>query len=525
MNDVDKTIDKFNKNSQEGFSSTGDVLKDLFNLLKSSSGTLNKLFPELHSPLNGLLRDVVLIKKLYDDVSKIKVEKPKVKESQKDNNYNANTNNEENGGSNLPTVIKNTTELSNASQNLVEQVINAQDASEALAEEGGNAFKLFSLKALGPIAAVVAGVVAVGVSIKGLTKLLSDLANQDIEYEKLSRQLWTTKENAREVDMALKTMGVTMKDLWLSPTLLKQFNQLRKDSKDLKLPKEYTDNLKIVQGIGLEFKRLRQFGAIAFQWIGNYILKYAKGPLNDFRNSIHSFNEWIKSNIPGMGKAVGSVIGYIIRALTVVIKVCGMILGPIFEIIKWITNLPEPFKKAFKIIAAIILAVQFPLIAVIALLDDLMTYFKGGKSLTGSIIDKFVKLLDTAKEKIKSVIDWFKNLKKEILNSDFVKGIEGLGDKIKKGFNDVKNGDFKAFISDTSAKVKDFSSPSVGKVAPSYTTSNTSHVSNSETTTNSHNTIKNDNKIYVYGTNANSTGKAVKNNLNGITLRNVQGVF
>lgn len=554
MNEADKTINKFNKNSQEGFSNTGDVLKDFFSLLNSSGGTLGKLFPELQGPFKGFIRDIGLVKKLYSDLTKQMETSPKntKTKSEQENKFTAsqntkskrqqekqftpqNTNTTDNVTSNALSTIPQNTELLDSSKNLVEQILNAKDAAKGLAEEGGNAFKLFSIEALGPIAAIVAGVATVTLAIRGLTKFLNGLADQDIEYEKLSRQLWTTKENAKEVDMALKTMGVTMKDLWLSPTLLKQFNQLRKDSKELKLPKEYTDNLKVVQGIGLEFKRLRQLGQLAFQWIGNYILKYAKGPLLEVKQAIHEFADGAIKEIPSIAKVLGTIIGILLRIISVIVKIGVFVLKllnpftKIIDIIKALGSifegLPEPVKKAIKIIGAIILTLEAPILAILLLIDDLFTYFKGGKSLTGSLIDKFSKLLDSAKNKIKSVIDWFRNLKKEILDSDIVKFFGSLGDGIKKGIEDFKKGDFKDLLGDISIKVKDFSSPNMNKVVSNYATSNTSNISKT-TTQNSHNNIKNENTFNVYGGNdANSTGKAVKNHVTGITQRNVQGVF
>ena len=539
MNEVDKTINKFNKNSQEGFSNTGDVLKDFFNLINSSSGTLGKLFPELQGPFKSFIRDIGLVKKLYSDLTK-QMEKPKTDSKTQPEQEKKHTSQNKKGPditSTALSTIPKSTELVDSSKNLVEQILNTKDAAKGLSEEGGSAFKLFSVEALGPIAAVVAGTAVAVLAIRGLTKYLNELANQDIEYEKLSRQLWTTKENAKEVDMALKTMGVTMQDLWLSPTLLKQFNQLRKDSKELKLPKEYTDNLKVVQGIGLEFSRLKQLGSLAFQWIGNSILKYAAGPLNDLRQTVRSFNEWLLKNIPNIGKAVGGIIGILIKIIALILKLGGVLLkllSPIFKIIELIgyigdafEKLPEPVKEAIKILAAIIIALTSPILAVIALLDDLMTYFKGGKSLTGTFIDKFSKELDSIGKKIKSVIDYFRNLKKEILNSDFVKGAEGILNSVKNGFNDLKKGDFKDLLGDISVKVNDFSNPNMNRMVSNYATSNISNMNKTSTTTqNSHNTVKNDNKIYVYGgSDATSTGKAINNNLNGITLRTVQGGY
>lgn len=402
INSADKTIKNFNDNSKKGFSDTNSSLKDLFQLLMSSSGTIGKLFPELRTPFKGLIGDIVLIKKLYSDLTKqketpkadSKTEPPKTQPKQESQFTPKKTNNNP-VSKGLSTIPKNNTELLDTSKSLVGGILDAKDASKGLADEGGKAFKLFSVEALGSIAAVVVGVAAFALATKKLIDSLNDLAKQDIEYEKLSRQLWTTKENAKEIDMALKTMGATMQDLWLSPTLLKQFTQLRKDSAALKLPKEYTDNLKVIQGIGLEFKRLQQLGTLAFQWIGNYILKYAAGPLNEIKQSMHGLNDWLIKSIPGIAKAIGSIIGIIVRVVLIIGEIIAFlwkITSPIVAIFKLIDEIPGPMKKIIEIIgiiAALIIAGPIgAVIALIAVLDDLFTYFKGGKSVIGNFFNK-----------------------------------------------------------------------------------------------------------------------------------------
>lgn len=571
MNDVDKTINRFNQNSQEGFSNTSDVLKDFFSLLKSSSGTLGKLFPELQAPFNGFIKNIILIKKLYSDLGK-EIEKSKAnsrtqsppQNEQTHNNNSNNCNNSNKSESNLPSVVHNTNELANSSNNLVEQIINAQNASEGLAEEGGNAFKLFSMKALGPIAAVIAGIAAFALAAKGLAKFLNELAKQDIEYEKLSRQLWTTKENAKEVDMALKTLGISMQDLWLSPTLLKQFNQLRKDSAALKLPKEYTDNLKIVQSIGLEFSRLKQLGQLAFQWIGNYILKYAAEPLNELRQMLHSLNEWLIQNIPNIGKVIGPIVGLLIRIIAIILKIGAVlfkITSPVFHIIELIgeigsafDKLPDPAKKAMKIIGAIILAIASPILAILALLDDLFTYFRGGKSLIGGTIDKisgkfgslvskisnfatgvkhiFSDLGDYIKKLIDEKIEYIEKKFPIIKNAiDFGKNVKGKWDQFWG--NDEESKKKKAEnatdLVKAGLKFKNQFTAIIGKnsnnAPANYATTNSS-TSHNTTTSNSNNKVSNQNTFNIYGGNdTKSTANAVKDRVNNVTTRNVQGAY
>ena len=420
ISDADKTIQDFNKNSTKGFSESNDSLNAFFQLIKSSSGTLEKLFPGLKTPFNSFIKDISLVKKLYADLNK-EIEKSQSKprtqpSSENEHIPNTDTNNTGNSSNNrdtnLPSIIQNNKELSNSSINLIEQILNARNASKSLLSEGGSAFKLFSSGAVASIGAITISISALVLAGKGLTKFLNELAAQDIEYEKLSRQLWTTKENAKEVDMAMKTLGVSMQDLWLSPTLLKQFNKLRQDSAALKLPKEYTDNLKIIQDIGLEFKRLRQLGQLAMQWIGNYILKYAAEPLSEIRQEFRELNNWIVQNLPGIGKFIGSIVGLLVRVGLEIGKIIGILFkltSPIFAIIRLFDKLPESVKEfgKFAILAA------SPFLLILGLIDDIITALEGGKSVIGSTFSGFKtkanSSLSSIQKKFASVRDNMKN--------------------------------------------------------------------------------------------------------------------
>ncbi|MBO0571856.1 hypothetical protein EXQ43_10940 [Clostridium botulinum] len=78
---TEEKIKKFNNNSKKGFSESGEAMKSLFNLFGSSS--IGRLFPELQKPLNGLLKDIKAVKKIYGDLSKIDINKKEGKPTPK----------------------------------------------------------------------------------------------------------------------------------------------------------------------------------------------------------------------------------------------------------------------------------------------------------------------------------------------------------------------------------------------------------------------------------------------------------
>ncbi|MFT8350028.1 hypothetical protein [Clostridium saccharoperbutylacetonicum] len=507
MDNAEDNIKKFNESNKKGFLESGDTLKNLFSLFNTFGQGVGKLTPELRTPFANMSKDIFSLMKLYAQFNEQFKKTTKQPDSEP---IKTETN-----------IPKNSTALQNT--NLVEQALSVKDATKGLAEEGTANVAKFSVAAVAEFAVVATAVVAVVAGIAKLMSGIADLAKQDIENEKLSRQLWTTKENAKEVDMALKTMGASMQDLWFSPTLLKQFNQLRQDSKNLQLPPEFQQNLKIVQGLGLEFSRLKQLGSLAFQWIGNYILKYLAGPLNDARSSLKGFNDWLIKTIPGIAKVLGSALGIVLRMLATVGEVLGFIINGISKIISFIAeHIPKPLQNILKIIGLIGLAIMSgpvgAIVLLIAAIDDFITYLKGGKSLTGTFIDTIAKKFEYVQEKIKSVINFFKELKDEFLNTPLVKGIGNFVTEVKDFFK----GDLKPFSKDMQLKADQFSNATI----PNYAVSNSSN--SNTTTSNSNNKVSQSNTFNVYGTgNANSAANTIssKVNNNGIFTRNLQGVI
>ncbi|KON09683.1 hypothetical protein HYH70_18000 [Clostridium botulinum] len=567
---TEEKIKKFNDNSKKGFSESGEAMKNLFNLFGSSS-SIGRLFPELQKPLNGVLKDIKAVKKLYSDLSKMNIskkeDKPKPKNIKKYTGVEKNIkafrgqhikrpkdNLKDDGGidSGFKNLIKS---ISKSKKSILDfkksstgGLKDVEASTEALALNGGKSLLKFSLKGATCIAVVVAAVVAAVAAIKKISNFLNELGKQDVQYEKLSRQLWTTKENARDIDSALKTLGVTMQDLWLSPTLLKQFNQLRKDSQQLRLPPEFKDNIKVIQGLGLEFKRLKQFGKLAFQWIGHYILKYVAGPLAEFKQKLSRFNDKFIKIIPSIAKVIGSAIGIVLRILLLIFRVLEPIFSIVSKIVGFVIDLiekiPGPIKKILKligVIAALIMAGPVGVILlIIALLDDLFTFLRGGKSVIGSVFGFFKEKGLDAMRSIKSKFgDLKESLKEKIKENGWdeyyenaIKVFEGIREKAKEVWGDIKEWSkgvwdkTKEFFtgSDVKEKVEVYNKDIKGSkaIAPNYT--NNSSTANN-TTSNSNNKVSNTNTINVYGNNPNANANVIGKKLSGINTRNLQGVF
>lgn len=599
MKESEKAVDEFNEASKKGFSESKKSFSDLIAIMDSLS--LKDAFPELDKSLKKGSKYIEMFRKAKEGLS----ESASKSESNKTANSKGNSENKTSEKSGVKSEIDGYKELFKFLKGFKEKTLGINDKFSATAElatkkigglkngigglikKGGPALKGFSITAIASIAAIVAVVLALIVAIKKVGEYLNKLANEDIEYEKLSRQLWTTKDTAKEVSQALDLLGASMEDLWLSPTLLKQFNQLRQDSSQLRLPPEFSENLKLVQGLGLEFKRFQQLLSMLFQWIGHYILEYLAGPLAEVKGDMGDLNGWLIQNIPKVAKVIGTLIGGFLRLVFVVGKVIWMfwkVISPVFKFLKLIGSVfdiidkaPDRVKKTANLIVGYIIAMTAPFLLVIAVIDDFLTYLRGGESVIGDIIDGFSgdgsEAIDKIKQKfellkivfglgisffrdkwqsfggegsdsIGGILEGFYELKETFADGmSYITGewddyweraseaLDKIEDKAREVWGKVREwsknklDEGKEFFGEFGEKVvsfaDDYGNGSRGVESKSYLTnsSNTSH-----NTTNS-NSVSNANTINVYGTEAESTSRAIDRRLQGITVRNMQGVL
>ena len=580
MAQVDESIKKFNNDSNKGFSETSNSLKDLFKLFASSPTLLKTI--QLSGPFKEIIKDLILAKKIYKEfLEAINKRKTLNKKNNNSDSKNKAENKSRNSvDKNKPRNKRNQNnskrehkskdkkiKKSNSSVKLLDikdtekkildftsksgkNLKDLAESTKSLMTKGGSAIKAFATTSAGALTLMGVAVVGVIVGIKKLAESLADLADEDIRFEKLSRQLWTTKENAREISTALDTLDASMEDLWLSPTLLKQFKELTSDLKNMKIPDDFNTNIKIIQGLGLEVKRLKQMTGQFFKIIGSYILKYIAGPLDEVRGKTHSMNDWLVENLPKIAKVIGTIIGVLLRIIMIIGKILAIlwkITAPIKYIFKLIGKLgaafekiPEPVKKAVKIIVGLIMLIMNPILLIIGIIDDLLTYFRGGKSVIGSFIDNIVSKSENAGKVIKSIlkvikailtgglslVPWDKYWKKAKETFEKIKDkAKETWDKVKE-WSESKLDKAKEFVSGAKEKLNTFASNNVSNnTTASYITSS-NHTSNNTTTANSNNTVTNHNNINVYGSSdSQSTANAVSNNLTGISIRNLQGVL
>ncbi|MBX4266536.1 hypothetical protein [Clostridium estertheticum] len=614
MNDAEKTVKTFAKNNSSSVASMQQSTSDIGMLMGASIGAIAKIFPGMEGPLNKVMKHINLVKGVFNAFSKsVKKDMGDAKSSVNDfqsgtskktnldgkNTKKTKSNKPKNNGNSSKTFENNindttvpfdSSKVKDTVENTVKGLTNTTNEMNVLATTssetgkalesfetvGSTAIEGFSLASLGPIALIAAAIAAVSIAAVALTKFLGSLASEDIGYQKLARQLWTTKQNAKEIDMALKTMGVTMQDLWLSPQLLAQFNQLRKDSEELKLPDSFNRNIKVVQELGFEFQRLKQSGSLALQWLGSYILQYIAGPLDNIKGGLHNFNDTFLKDIPKIMKVVAIPIGVIVRLFLDLAQAIGFVWGigvKIFDFIGTaLDKIPKPIQNIIKIIGLLALVLLSPIAAIIAVIlvfDDLMTAMRGGKSVTGDWVkdmkDKVGKAAapftslwkkiqtfyanmkkgagDIAApfvafgEKVQSVFEYIEKIIDDIKKKaiEIIKPIANAVDAVKgtptKVVNAVKNvpSSIASTVKNAPANIWSSLKSLVGQSNVNYSIPSAASTKNTNTTSssvaNSNNKSSNTNTFNVYGTNPTSTAATIGKTLTGINIRNLQGLY
>jgi hypothetical protein len=534
MSDNDQKIKKSSNEVQKNTSETSNLLKGMYDLI-STMPTIKEIIPP------SLLRD---ISQLYNYISSIK--KNKIDSSTKENVPKSKENTD-----NTSLIVPNNTD-----KKVKQELDRTKNALTQFTSQSSSELLKFATKSAAYIGIVITAFKALKDLVSKAIEVLGDLADADIGYEKLARQLWTTKENAREVTKALDTLGASMQDLWLSPTLLKQFNQLRKDSSALKLPPEYKENLKIVQNIGLEWKRTKQLGSIALEWIGNSIMKYCKEPLDSIRRLLHNGNNYLVKALPKIADLIGKCISVplkIIFKLFEGILTIGNTFGKAISFFNGkLDNTSTRTKKILSILKeclSIFNLFLLPIKAAYLVIDDIFTFLTGGKSVIGYILDLLKEKIDNLidpekiKEKINSILEGtelgklISNISNWIGNAlDYIdKYIDDIKERLSKipvignlfeGSN--KSKDNSNMYSDDSINEDDSESKGIAssigstfkKIAPKLMFSAVPGFESLMNAKNLYDTFKNSDSSYYSTSTSNTTSTNNSNNNNNNTVNN-----
>lgn len=238
---------------------------------------------------------------------------------------------------------------------------------------------------LGNILKYGAVITALVKTTEAITQNIKAVAEADMEYQKLAKTMWVTKETAKAFSIVTKTMGASAEDIAWIPELREQFFRLRAEMAELQTPADSAGQLRWIREIGYDVQSLQIKLKMLREWIVYYLIKYLRPYIAELQGFIRWIGEKLGQNMPEIARRIAIALRSV-----VVLGVSAMrALKSVYEAISgFFTRLPDRTKKmvaAFAAAGAAIMAGPFGLfIAAIGgallLLEDFWAYVDGRKS-------------------------------------------------------------------------------------------------------------------------------------------------
>lgn len=297
-------------------------------------------------------------------------------------------------------------------------------ASKFSSSLGGAAGKIFSFT-------VTAAV--------GVSKLVDSVADADMKTQTLAKSMWMTTESYRTMSQAAESLGYSMNDLSeiaMNPELTSQFRELVQLSQEMQAqtPANIDEQLQKVRSITLEFNKWKIIGQGMVRTIVSKFLSKMGVDLDKIHISLQNVTNYLIKNMPKITDFIANIFYWIYR----VAKAISNVIAFGVRIVKGTYNFMKQFPMVFKVFIATIAAIIFAmnpvlgvvlaaLSAIVLLIDDYMTWKRGGKSLFG---DKWA----TIESKAKTVKTWIETIMKglETLFTWIYNAVKGILSMIEK---------------------------------------------------------------------------------------------
>ena len=258
---------------------------------------------------------------------------------------------------------------------------------------------------VGIITLVSSAVVAVG-------KLIVSVADADMQMQNAANSMWMNVDAYRVTEDAVTSLGYSMNELSTiarNPELTARFKELVSLGQQTSAPKELDSMLKKVRDVTFEFDKMKVIAKNGVRQIVYYFMKYLGVDIDEIRAILSNFNKFLQENLPKISAVIAKVLYYIYRigkAIAYVVSLGAKLISGAYNFMK---KFPATFKVFIGVIGAILLTIN-PILtiilaglsAIVLLIDDYMTWKRGGKSLFG---DKWKKVEDFI-EKAKDKFEW-----------------------------------------------------------------------------------------------------------------------
>lgn len=261
-------------------------------------------------------------------------------------------------------------------------------------------------KGLGKFSTSVAGkFVKIGAAATSLSvamaaamgKFAFSVAEADRQVGLLARRLYTTKENARSLSIAMKQMNIgsldQLREVALDPEMRGQFLELKQLARSLENPKTQ-QALKEIRAMNFEFQKLM----VRFEYFKMEVAAKVLEIFKQLKPTIQKIIDWFKPIIQtflevkeSFKEAIPNILKGLKEFWKLLKPIINIIRGTFIFILKgWkfifngIKQLPTAFKTAFQVIKFIL----DPIIKMFRFIEDLIVYLGGGFSYREKLFDK-----------------------------------------------------------------------------------------------------------------------------------------
>ena len=248
----------------------------------------------------------------------------------------------------------------------------------------------------------------VSAAVVGVGKLVTSVADADMVTQNAANAMYMNAGAYTLMENAVTSLGYSMNELNTiarNPELTNRFAELVELGKNTAAPQELSSLLKQVRDVTFEFDKMQVIMRNGIRQIVYYFLKYLGGDLGDMQQSLANFNKKLQENLPKIANAIAKVLYIIYRVGKAIYYVISTVGKFILSIFSFMRKFPNTFKVFIGTIAAILLVLN-PILtlilvgisAIILLIDDYMTWKRGGNSLLGDKWSGFDSFLSKANE-------------------------------------------------------------------------------------------------------------------------------
>ena len=248
----------------------------------------------------------------------------------------------------------------------------------------------------------------VSAAVVGVGKLVTSVADADMVTQNAANAMYMNAGAYTLMEDAVTSLGYSMNELNTiarNPELTNRFAELVELGKNTAAPQELRSLLKQVRDVTFEFDKMQVIMRNGIRQIVYYFLKYLGGDLGDMQQSLANFNKKLQENLPKIANAIAKVLYIIYRVGKAIYYVISTVGKFILSIFSFMRKFPNTFKVFIGTIAAILLVLN-PILtlilvgisAIILLIDDYMTWKRGGNSLLGDKWSGFDSFITKANE-------------------------------------------------------------------------------------------------------------------------------